>query len=594
MIHARPSRSCASPSSRRSAGSWSPRASRWRWRTRAPRPIALVDGRPDFDAWVTIDPWPDMVDVGRQQAQQSDLFGPPDGRRVERPGAPAGRRDRGRVRVGLRRRRLRGAAGDRDPVDDSGSACRWSARPSAPTWAPPTSRARTSRTSRSGSVSSWTSSPRPMPSGRWRRRARPRTSPPAPPSSGRPPCSARQAVTGTTSTWAPPRCPPGPTWWSRPSQAATAPTACGACSPARLREAAFEAEGWTARCGGCDRPAGRRPAGGPARGDRSMRRWAAGLAVVGLLAAGACSSGGDDDVRVAPDFGDPGDCTVIDLSVSSEKVALMTDLAKAFNDSDEAELDDGCLFARPQSKASGAATTLLATELGRGARGPAAGHLVAGVERLGCDPQPAAGRRRRAGHGPRGRAVHADAAGHRHAQADGRRPRLPRHPGRLGGHPAAGAGATRAGPPTTTPSGARSGSARRTRTSRPAACRPSSPRPTRRPARRAACRRRTSTTPRPRRFATGRGVGGRPLRRHHRHVPQQLVPDRPRGHVAHLRLGRGRRGEVGHRLQRGQPRRRPRPRRAAHASPASRSSPSTRRRARSTRTTRSSCSTPRG
>ena len=101
-----------------------------------------------------------------------------------------------------------------------------------------------------------------------------------------------------------------------------------------------------------------------------MRRWAAGLAVVGLLAASACSSGGDDDVRVAPDTDDPGDCTVIDLSVSSEKVALMADLAKSFNNSDQAKLDDGCLFARSQNKASGAATTLLGTEWDEELEGP--------------------------------------------------------------------------------------------------------------------------------------------------------------------------------------------------------------------------------
>ena len=187
---ARPSRSCASPSSRRSAGSSSPRASRWRSRTRATTADALVDGRPDFDAWVTIDPWPEMVDVGRQQAQQPDLFGRPAGRRLERPGAPAGRRDRGRVRVGLRRRRLRGAAGDRDPVERQrlrGAGGRRGLQlphghhrllaPGHP-----------GRVA-SGSTSSWTSSPPPMPSGRWRRRARPPTSPPAPPSSGRTRCS---------------------------------------------------------------------------------------------------------------------------------------------------------------------------------------------------------------------------------------------------------------------------------------------------------------------------------------------------------------------------------------------------------------------
>ena len=72
---------------------------------------------------------------------------------------------------------------------------------------------------------------------------------------------------------------------------------------------------------------------------------------------------------------------------------------------------------------------------------------------------------------------------------------------------------------------------------------PRRPRPSRRPPVRPRCR-----------------VVGRPLRRHHDDLPQQLVPQRRARHVAHLRVGGGRRGEVGHRLQRGQPRRRPRPR----------------------------------
>ena len=61
-----------------------------------------------------------------------------------------------------------------------------------------------------------------------------------------------------------------------------------------------------------------------------MRRWVTGLALAGLIAA-ACSSEGNHDVSVAPGFDDPGDCTVIDIAVSSEKVALMNDLAKDFN-----------------------------------------------------------------------------------------------------------------------------------------------------------------------------------------------------------------------------------------------------------------------
>ncbi len=51
-------------------------------------------------------------------------------------------------------------------------------------------------------------------------------------------------------------------------------------------------------------------------------------------------------------------------------------------------------------------------------------------------------------------------------------------------------------------------------------------------------------------------VGRRALRRHHAHVPQQLVPGRPAGQPVPVRVGGGRRGEVGHRLQLRQPRRR--------------------------------------
>jgi Ca-activated chloride channel family protein len=94
-----------------------------------------------------------------------------------------------------------------------------------------------------------------------------------------------------------------------------------------------------------------------------------GLALAGLIAAG-CSSEGNHDVSVAPGFDDPGDCTVIDVAVSSEKVALMNDLAKTFNRSPEAKLDNGCLFVRPQNKASGAATTLLATDWDESTEGP--------------------------------------------------------------------------------------------------------------------------------------------------------------------------------------------------------------------------------
>jgi Ca-activated chloride channel homolog len=97
---------------------------------------------------------------------------------------------------------------------------------------------------------------------------------------------------------------------------------------------------------------------------RRSRLVAAGLAL-GLLAAGCTEA-------VEPDDGleDPGDCTVIDLSVSPEKLDLLTELAHEFNASDRAETDDGCLFARVQSKSSGAATTLLATTWDEEVDGP--------------------------------------------------------------------------------------------------------------------------------------------------------------------------------------------------------------------------------
>jgi Ca-activated chloride channel family protein len=58
-------------------------------------------------------------------------------------------------------------------------------------------------------------------------------------------------------------------------------------------------------------------------------------------------------------LGDPGDCEVIDVAVSSEKIALLQDLAAEFNDSEEAEVGDECVFVRPYSKSSGGTATAL-------------------------------------------------------------------------------------------------------------------------------------------------------------------------------------------------------------------------------------------
>ena len=88
------------------------------------------------------------------------------------------------------------------------------------------------------------------------------------------------------------------------------------------------------------------------------------LGVALAVGAVACSSGGDENSSdtVAEDglLGeDPGDCIVVDMAVSPEKIDLMTDLARTFNDSDDAQLGDECIFVRPQRKSSGGSEQLL-------------------------------------------------------------------------------------------------------------------------------------------------------------------------------------------------------------------------------------------
>ena len=96
-----------------------------------------------------------------------------------------------------------------------------------------------------------------------------------------------------------------------------------------------------------------------------------------VLAGGAvaCSSGGDESSSdtVAEDglLGeDPGDCIVVDMAVSPEKIDLMTDLARTFNDSDDAQLGDECIFVRPQRKSSGGSEQLLRDGWDEAVEGP--------------------------------------------------------------------------------------------------------------------------------------------------------------------------------------------------------------------------------
>ncbi len=97
-----------------------------------------------------------------------------------------------------------------------------------------------------------------------------------------------------------------------------------------------------------------------------MKKVLVALAATSLVAA-ACSGGddsaGDDDddptASTQPDDVDTGDCIVVDMAVSSEKIALLEDLADEFNTSDAAQVNGQCIVVRPRSVASGLAATLI-------------------------------------------------------------------------------------------------------------------------------------------------------------------------------------------------------------------------------------------
>jgi Ca-activated chloride channel family protein len=94
---------------------------------------------------------------------------------------------------------------------------------------------------------------------------------------------------------------------------------------------------------------------------------AVGALLAAALVAAACS-GGDDDG--GDGLADPGDCLVVDVASSPEKLELLTDLAETFNESDEAQVGDDCMFVRVQRKSSGAAEQALAAGWDEGTEGP--------------------------------------------------------------------------------------------------------------------------------------------------------------------------------------------------------------------------------
>ena len=102
---------------------------------------------------------------------------------------------------------------------------------------------------------------------------------------------------------------------------------------------------------------------------RRVRAMSAMVIAAAVLTA-ACSGGDDDDAgdddtddggsdTTSIGGADPGDCIVVDMAVSSEKIALLTELAAEFNTSDGAEVGGRCVFVRPRSVASGLAATLI-------------------------------------------------------------------------------------------------------------------------------------------------------------------------------------------------------------------------------------------
>jgi Ca-activated chloride channel family protein len=107
------------------------------------------------------------------------------------------------------------------------------------------------------------------------------------------------------------------------------------------------------------------------RNSRSRRRVTlalAGALVVGVTACTTPATNNDDGLGNVDD--DPGKCKVVDIASSPEKLELLTDLARTFNKSSAAKVDNDCIFVRVQRKSSGAAEQLLDRGWDEAAEGP--------------------------------------------------------------------------------------------------------------------------------------------------------------------------------------------------------------------------------
>jgi len=94
------------------------------------------------------------------------------------------------------------------------------------------------------------------------------------------------------------------------------------------------------------------------------------LAIVVIATLSACATGSGKTANDASGFGNPGDCTVVNLSMSTEKIDLLTSLAQTFNQS-KAQVNGKCVFVNPSPLASGAGAQALSAGWNTDTNGPA-------------------------------------------------------------------------------------------------------------------------------------------------------------------------------------------------------------------------------
>ncbi len=103
---------------------------------------------------------------------------------------------------------------------------------------------------------------------------------------------------------------------------------------------------------------------------RPLATAAAVVLLVALAAStAACTSSKSSSSANAGDVGNPGNCLVVNLTMSTEKIDLLTSLAQAFNKT-KTKVNGTCVFINPRALASGAATQALAAGWDESANGP--------------------------------------------------------------------------------------------------------------------------------------------------------------------------------------------------------------------------------